>query len=415
MKIFFIILAWFITILSAIIYSNENKDQIDLIKYNFNQKLSPKVAVVDSPPNHVIGNSFMIDVSEIISFSKKTAFIIHEKNNSTFNKKSLKIYFQNGFKTENLKTTKLNLPSSFTTAKNGGIKTVFHYKEKAFALISSLKNDCYYASIVSLDSGKELFKTKCLPKENLDYNGLGSSNIHHNNKIFISIGTPEQISSKIAELAQDKNSAYGKILEINKKDLKKVIESNSDKLDLKIFTMGHRNPQGFTRIEDSFFSVEHGPRGGDELNKIEKDKNYGWPKASYGTKYGHDENSRPYYANHEKNNFEEPLFALVPSVGISALNICPTKLQKHYEKPCLMALSLYGNDLRPGKSVIIYLLNEEMNKVHSIEKIYMGDNLKLRHFVTNSKNELYEDVAGDVYVSVDKKGIYKFSFIKFSK
>ena len=54
-----------------------------------------------------------------------------------------------------------------------------------------------------------------------------------------------------------------------------------------------------------------------------------------------------------------------------------------------------------------------MNQVHSIEKIYLRDHLKLRHFVTNSKNELYEDKKGNIYISADKQGIYKLSFIKF--
>jgi len=117
--------------------------------------------------------------------------------------------------------------------------------------------------------------------------------------------------------------------------------------------------------------------------------------------------------NHERNFFEEPLFALVPSVGISALNVCPSKLINYYKKPCLLALSLYGNSLRPGRSIIIYLLNTKMDKVHSVEQIHLRDDLKLRHFVTNSKNELYEDENGDIYISADKKGIYRISFVDF--
>ena len=236
-----------------------------------------------------------------------------------------------------------------------------------------------------------------------------------NDKIFLSIGTPEQASSAIRELAQDKNSFFGKIVEIDKKDLDKIIVGHANDLDIKIFTSGHRNPQGLTKINESFFSVEHGPKGGDELNKIIKDKNYGWPLVSYGTQYDYDEKGKYYEINHELNSFEEPLFALVPSVGISAVNVCPMKLKNYYKKPCLLALSLYGNDLRPGKSLIIYLLNEKMDKVHSVEIIYLTDDLKLRHFVTNSKNELYEDEKGNIYVSVDRKGIFKLSFTNFSK
>ena len=54
-----------------------------------------------------------------------------------------------------------------------------------------------------------------------------------------------------------------------------------------------------------------------------------------------------------------------------------------------------------------------MDKVHSIEKIHLRDDLKLRHFVTNSQNELYEDAEGNIYVSADKKGIYQLSFKHF--
>ena len=65
----------------------------------------------------------------------------------------------NGNVLQNFKSEKINLPSVFTTKKNGGVKTVFIYNNKEYALISSFKNECYYASIVLLNSGRELFKT----------------------------------------------------------------------------------------------------------------------------------------------------------------------------------------------------------------------------------------------------------------
>lgn len=54
-----------------------------------------------------------------------------------------------------------------------------------------------------------------------------------------------------------------------------------------IWTYGHRNPQGmaYDAANNRLWAVEHGPKGGDELNLIEKGKNYGWPKASYGINY----------------------------------------------------------------------------------------------------------------------------------
>ena len=54
-----------------------------------------------------------------------------------------------------------------------------------------------------------------------------------------------------------------------------------------IWSMGHRNPQGLKIDKEAriIWEHEHGPRGGDELNIIEKAKNYGWPVISYGINY----------------------------------------------------------------------------------------------------------------------------------
>ena len=414
MKSFVIILIWILSLIIVAVYVYENPERIDVLKYYFKPKIQTDIKTEKGPIQKVPGNSFLVQFSKEIPLSERTAFIIHEENIKNFNPDNLKIYTQNGNLLKNFKSEKINLPSVFTTKKNGGIKTVFIHNNKEFALVSSSKNECYYASIVSLSNGKELFKTQCLPDKKVDYNGLGSSHIHHNNKIYLSIGAPEQASTKIRDLAQNQNSVFGKIIVINSDDLEKIIKDEKENsLKVKIFTMGHRNPQGFTKINEHFFSVEHGPRGGDELNKILENKNYGWPKVSYGTKYSYDDNAKAYEISHENNQFEEPLFAFVPSIGISALNVCPAVLKKFYKKPCLLALSLYGNSQRPGRSLIIYLLNKDMDKIHSVEKIFLRDDLKLRHFVTNQKNELYEDKNGDIYVSADKKGIYKISFIDF--
>lgn len=54
-----------------------------------------------------------------------------------------------------------------------------------------------------------------------------------------------------------------------------------------IFTYGHRNPQGivFDERTGTLWSHEHGPRGGDEINRLEAGENYGWPIATQGIDY----------------------------------------------------------------------------------------------------------------------------------
>ncbi|WP_083651958.1 PQQ-dependent sugar dehydrogenase [Photobacterium proteolyticum] len=54
-----------------------------------------------------------------------------------------------------------------------------------------------------------------------------------------------------------------------------------------IWSYGHRNPQGlaYDRGNTRLWAIEHGPRGGDEINLIEKGSNYGWPVTSHGKEY----------------------------------------------------------------------------------------------------------------------------------
>lgn len=62
--------------------------------------------------------------------------------------------------------------------------------------------------------------------------------------------------------------------------------TQTDALD-GIWSYGHRNPQGITfdKQTGQLWAIEHGPRGGDEINLIEKGQNYGWPITSHGKEY----------------------------------------------------------------------------------------------------------------------------------
>jgi glucose/arabinose dehydrogenase len=89
--------------------------------------------------------------------------------------------------------------------------------------------------------------------------------------------------------AQDLDDMAGKVLRIT--DDGSVPPDNPflDQRDVppQIFSYGHRNPQGLTRHPESgrIWAVEHGPKGGDELNVIEPGQNYGWPVITHGRSY----------------------------------------------------------------------------------------------------------------------------------
>ncbi len=415
-KFFLAFLIWFISVIFSIVWTFENPEKVEKIKSFFKKNQKTSISSIDSETKIITANSYDVKLKQVISLKEKTAFIIHNNKKDNFDIKNLEIYTQKGSLIKNLKPKKITLPNHFTLQRNGGIKTIISIDNKKIALISSNEKKCFFASLILLENTQELFRTNCLPEKpkNNDFNGLGSSNVHYKDKILLSLGTPEKHSSKNSLLAQDNNSKFGKILEIDKKELNDKINDNSKKLKLNIFSKGHRVPQGLTVLNGNVFNVEHGPKGGDELNLVLKDKNYGWPKVSYGTNYlrNNGGDGSAYSINHEKNGFKEPVFAFVPSIGISSLNKCPKVLKNYYKKPCLIALSLYGNNLRKGYSIVVFLLNNKMNKVDSLEKISFDD-LVLRHFVTDRENVIYEDKEGNIYLSADKKGIFKISFVNF--
>ena len=412
---FLILIIWIISIIVSILWTFENPEKIEKIKSYFNKKKITETKVINESTTEVTANSFHVNFNKVLEINDKTAFVIH-KSGKNFNTADLEIYTQSGTLIKNLKSYRIRLPDHFTLQRNGGIKTIISYKGKRIALISSSEKDCFFASLILIENNQELFRSKCLPEvaKNNDFNGLGSSNVHFQNSILFSLGTPEKHMSKNSLLAQKDNSNFGKILEIKKSDLEKKIMGSNGNLNINVFSKGHRVPQGLTILNGEIFNVEHGPKGGDELNKVKRGQNYGWPEVSYGTNYLKDGGGDgvSFKINHEKNGFAEPLFAFLPSVGISNLNNCPSILKNYYKKNCLIGLSLYGNNLRKGHSIIIFLLNEKLNKVDSIEKILLG-NLVLRHFVTDENNIIYEDENSNIYVSADKKGIYKINFNKF--
>jgi glucose/arabinose dehydrogenase len=88
-------------------------------------------------------------------------------------------------------------------------------------------------------------------------------------------------------LVQDVTSTHGKVIRVM--DTGGVPSSNpfvNQLGDDAIWSLGHRNMQGAAIGPDgSLYTIEHGPRGGDELNKPIAGGNYGWPLASYGINY----------------------------------------------------------------------------------------------------------------------------------
>ncbi len=120
--------------------------------------------------------------------------------------------------------------------------------------------------------------------------------------------------------AQDKFLPNGKIHRINLDGSIPVDNPFQDKNGnpSSIFCYGNRNPQGLAFDSNgSLWELEHGPKGGDELNIIEKGKNYGWPVITYGVNY----NGTKITDITHKDGMEQPIWHWTPSIAVCGMKI----------------------------------------------------------------------------------------------
>jgi glucose/arabinose dehydrogenase len=118
------------------------------------------------------------------------------------------------------------------------------------------------------------------------------------------------------EAAQDIRSGLGKVLRMN--DDGTPAAGNPYPQSPYVFTYGHRNPQGLAVTESgNIWLHEHGPRGGDEVNRILPGVNYGWPAITHGVDYSGARIS-PYT---EWEGMAQPEWQWTPSIAPSGLAI----------------------------------------------------------------------------------------------
>ena len=132
------------------------------------------------------------------------------------------------------------------------------------------------------------------------------------NSLFVTVGDRGD-----KRRAQDKFDHAGSVIRINRDG---TVPENNPFADGRsalpeVWSIGHRNPQGalWHPLTNSLWTVAHGAKGGDEINKPEAGKNYGWPVITYG---------RSYFGNKigegtHKAGMEQPLYYWDPSIAPS--------------------------------------------------------------------------------------------------
>ena len=165
------------------------------------------------------------------------------------------------------------------------------------------------------------------------------------------------------EYAQDPASHLGKLIRVE-------IETGR----AETLALGLRNPQGLTRdAAGHLWETEHGPKGGDELNVLVAGGNYGWPQVTYGVEYGSRVNVPRAAEVGLHDSFTKPVFAWVPSIGISSLIVNDEHLFPLWKDDLLIG-SLSGGTQGSGHA--LYRVRRTGTDVQYVERIRVGSRIR---------------------------------------
>lgn len=203
--------------------------------------------------------------------------------------------------------------------------------------------------------------------------------------LYFSIGERGNHQQNPQDLTRDGGKIYrlyddGRIPEDNP-----FVDTNNAKTA--IYSYGHRNPQGMLKHYKTgkIWVHEHGPMGGDEINIVQKGKNYGWPVVTYGIDYNgtiiSDKTSAP--------GIVEPIHYWLPSIAPSGMTFVTSDKYSEWK----------GN-LLVGSLKFQYLerLTMDGEKVTGRENLMVGIG-RLRN--------VRQAPDGFLYVGVEGKGIFK--------
>lgn len=209
----------------------------------------------------------------------------------------------------------------------------------------------------------------------------------HNGHVFFSVG-----DRGVRPNGQDLSTHAGSVIRLN---LDGTVPKNNPFIEdenvlPETWSYGHRNPQGLSYDvrNKRLWLIEHGPRGGDELNLIEAGKNYGWPVISYGKEYW-----GPLSVGEatSKEGMEQPVKYYVPSIAPGSLLLYTGK-----------AFPRWQGDLFAGALKLQHINHIKLNATGQVvgEERLLGDlNERIR--------SLTQSADGWIYISTDSGKIMR--------
>jgi glucose/arabinose dehydrogenase len=195
------------------------------------------------------------------------------------------------------------------------------------------------------------------------------------------ISTGERSDTVTRPQAQHLNSSLGKIIRITKEGKPANGNPFAGKAGAKpeIYSYGHRNVQGLAIHPETgdLWENEFGPRGGDELNRIEAGKNYGWPIITYGIEYA---GGKVGAGIQQQEGLEQPVYYWDPVVSPSGMTFYSSD-----------SIPEWKNNLFIGglSGMHIVRLVIEDNKVVGEERLLASEKQRFRDIIQGKDGALY--------------------------
>lgn len=195
------------------------------------------------------------------------------------------------------------------------------------------------------------------------------------------------------EPAQDLSSHSGKLLRLTEDGEAPADNPFADRDDAQphIYAYGLRNAQGLVvdPADDTIWLTDHGPRGGDELNRMEAGGNYGWPGVTRGREYP---TERPFGDARQADDVIPPVYEFLPTLAPSGLALVTSDRFEAWEG------NLLAGGLRAERILRIVIEDDEV--VH-MEELLHGKIGRIR--------DVREGPNGHIYVLTDESdgGLYR--------
>ena len=227
------------------------------------------------------------------------------------------------------------------------------------------------------------------------------SNLHYGGRILFDktgnlvVSTGERSVLETRPLAQSVASGLGKIIRLTKEGQPasgNPVFTGTGALP-ELYSIGHRNPQGLAihPVTGEIWESEHGPRGGDEINRLKAGANFGWPTITYGIEYS---GEKVGVGIQQQSGMEQPVYYWDPVISPSGMTFYTgTRVPEWENNLFIGALS----------GMHIVRLAIENNKVVGEERLLASENQRFRDITQGSDGALYAVTDQGRLYKIDKK------------